>query len=127
MKKPDKNWLEWIIFAVSLCLVLGIAGILISQYLSLGERPPDPQMQLGAPEAHEGYFAVPITVSNRGDETIENVHLEVTLQLPGGESEKGECDLPYLPRRGTRQAWVTFRHDPREGKLESRILGYQKP
>ena len=127
MKKPEKNWLEWTIFAVSLGLVLGTAAVLIYQQLSLGQRPPDPQMQLGPPEAHEGYFAVPVTVTNRGDETIESVHLQVVLQLPGGESEQGEFDLAYLPRHATRQAWVTFRRDPREGKMESRILGYQKP
>ncbi len=127
MKKPEKNWLEWLIFVVSLSLVFGIAAVLIYQHLSLGEKPPDPQVQLGPPEAHEGYFAVPVMVANRGDETIENVHLEVSLQLAEGESEKGEFDLPYLPRHSTRQAWVTFRHDPREGKLESRVLGYQKP
>lgn len=127
MKKPKKNWLEWIIFAVSLALVLATVVILTCEALSLGKKPADPQVRLGAPEAHENYFAVPVTVTNRGDATVENVHLEVTLQLPGGEKETGEFDLPYLPRHATRDAWVTFTHDPSQGKLEPRVLGYQKP
>ncbi len=127
MKKPEKNWLEWSVFALSLVLILVTAGLLVQQWLSLGEKPPDPQVQLGLPEAHQGYFAVPVTVANRGDETAESVHIEVLLQLPGGESERGEFDLPYLPRHATRKAWVTFRHDPSKGKLESHVLGYQKP
>ncbi len=127
MKAPQKNWLEWIIFALSLLLILATAGALICEQLSLGEKPPDPQVQLGPPEAHEGYFAVPVKVVNHGDETAASVHLEVVLHLPGGESETGQFDLPYLPRRATREGWVTFRHDPSEGKLEPRVLGYEKP
>jgi uncharacterized protein (TIGR02588 family) len=127
MKKPRKNWLEWVIFAVSLLLVLGTAGVLVLESFSLGKKEADPQMQLGPPTAHDGYFAVPVTVVNRGDGTAESVQLEVLLRLPGGETEKGEFQLQYLPRRATRHAWVTFRHDPRKGKLEPRVLGYQKP
>lgn len=127
MKKPRKNWLEWLIFAVSLVLVLGTAGILVWESSSLGKKVADPQMQLGTPEAHDGYFAVPVTVVNRGDGTAQSVQLEVLLHLRNGETEKGQFQLQYLPRRATRHAWVTFRHDPREGKLETRVLGYEKP
>ena len=127
MKKPQKNWLEWTVFAISLALIMATAGALLYESFSSGKKPPDPQIRLGAPRAHQGYFSLPVTVNNRGDETAANVHLEVTLIFPGGETEKGEFDLPYLPRRATREAWVTFRHDPRKGKLEPRVLGFQKP
>ncbi len=127
MKKPKKNWLEWSVFALSLLLLLLTMAILVREQLSLGKQPPDPQMELGVPEAHTDYFAVPVKVHNHGDETAEDVHLEVKLILPGGESESGEFDLPYLPRHSVREAWVTFRQDPRKGKLEAHVLGYQKP
>lgn len=127
MKPPKKNWLEWTIFGLSLLLILATAGVLIQQQFSLGEKPPDPQVELGIPEVHAGYFAVPVTVTNRGDATAANLHLEVVLRLPGGESETGQMELPFLPRRSTREGWVTFHHDPGEGKLEPRVLGYEKP
>ncbi|HEY2800021.1 MAG TPA: hypothetical protein VGI85_05470 [Chthoniobacterales bacterium] len=127
MKKPRKNWLEWVIFAVSLLLVLGMAGVLVWESFSLGKKEADPEMELGPSAAHGDYFAVPATVVNRGDGTAASVQLEVLLKLPGRETEKGEFQLQYLPRHATRHAWVTFRHDPREGKLEPRVLGYQKP
>ncbi|MEO8440786.1 MAG: hypothetical protein ABI540_11280 [Spartobacteria bacterium] len=41
----------------------------------------------------------------------------------GGGRERGEFELPYLPRHATRRAWVTFARDPRERKLETRVLG----
>ncbi len=127
MKKPKKNWLEWSVFALSLVLILATAGILIHEQLSLGEKPAEPHLKLGRPVARDGYFAVPVTVVNRGDETAANVHLSVVLHLPDGPEETAEFDLPYLPRRATREAWITFRQDPRAGKLEPRVLGYQKP
>ncbi len=127
MKKPQKNWLEWIVFGVSLVVVLGTIGALVYEEFSLGKKPADPQMTMGAAEAHAGYFALPVTVENRGDETAESVHLEITLRLPGGENERAEFDLDYLPRHAKREAWVTFQHDPRKGKLEPRVLGYQNP
>jgi uncharacterized protein (TIGR02588 family) len=127
MKWPEKNWLEWGVFALSLLFVLTTAGLLIHEHVSLGHQPADPQIMLGPPEAHAGYFAVPVKVVNRGDNTAESVQIEVELRLDGGASEKAQVELQYLPRRATRHAWVTFRHDPRKGKLQSRVLGYQKP
>lgn len=127
MKTPKKNWLEWSIFAISLVVVLGTAGVLFYELFTLGEQPADPQMELGPPQAHTGYYAVPVTVRNRGNETAQNVHLAVTLQLSGEESERADFILDYLPRFAKREAWVTFLHDPAKGKLEPRVLGYEKP
>lgn len=127
MKPPQKNWLEWTIFGFSLLLILATAGTLVQQEFSLEDNPPDPHIGLGTPESHDGYFAVPVTVTNRGDSTAASVQVEVVLRTPDGESETGQFDLPYLPRRSTREGWVTFRHDPAKGKMEPRILGYEKP
>ncbi len=127
MKLPKKNWLEWSVFGLSLLLILGIVAILIHEEMTLNGDPPDPQMVIGAPEAHQGYFAVPVTVTNRGDETAEQVHLEIVLEMPDGGKETSEFDLPYLPRHAMRKAWVTFFHDPAKGEMKPRVLGYEKP
>ena len=127
MKKPKKNWLEWGVFACSLGLILATAGLLIHEHFSLGQQPADPQVQLGTPETHKGYFAVPLTIVNRGDATAESVQVQVELQLPDGEIEKGEVQLQYLPRHATSHAWVTFLRDPREGKLTTQVRGYEEP
>jgi uncharacterized protein (TIGR02588 family) len=66
-------------------------------------------------------------VVNRGDNTAENVQVAVEIHMPGGETERSEVELQYLPRQAMRHAWVTFRRDPREGKVEARVLGYQRP
>jgi hypothetical protein len=59
MKTPKKNWLEWTVFACSLALVLTVAGLLINQHFGLGNRPADPQIQLGPVEPRDGYLPFP--------------------------------------------------------------------
>jgi len=127
MKLPKKNWLEWTIFAISLALICATLGVLVYEQRSLTNAPPSPQIQLGQPKWRQSYFAVPVTVKNTGDQTAQNLQLEVDLVMPNGQRETGKVNLQYLPRRATRDAWVTFQQDPTKGKLEPRVLGYERP
>jgi uncharacterized protein (TIGR02588 family) len=126
MKKPEKNWLEWLVFALSAALIAAVLGFLVYETANVGNSPPDIQVQIGTPEARTGYFAVPIEAMNKGDHTAEGVHIEVVLKA-GGKEETGDFEIAFLPRRGSREAWVTFKTDPRAGTLEARVLGYEKP
>jgi uncharacterized protein (TIGR02588 family) len=124
--KVRKNWLEWTVFALSALLITAVIGFLLYETATIGDAPPDIHLQIGTPEQRSGYFAVPIEVMNKGDHTAEGVHIEVVLE-GGGEAETGDFEIQFLPRRGSREAWVTFTRDPRSGKLEARVLGYEKP
>jgi uncharacterized protein (TIGR02588 family) len=87
---------------------------------------PDIAVRTGTPEARTDHFAVPLEVTNKGDQTAEGVHIEVVLRS-GGKEESADLEIAFLPRRGRREAWVTFKTDPRLGTLEARVLGYEKP
>ena len=126
MTKVKKNPLEWTVFGLSAALIAGVISFLLYETATLGDAPPDIQVQIGMPEARTGYFAVPIEVTNKGDHTAEGVHIEVVLKT-GDKEETGNFEIQFLPRRGSREAWVTFKSDPREGTLEARVLGYEKP
>ena len=128
MKKVKKNWLEWAVFVVSLALVAGVLGFLVYDALKLEKLPPDLEVRLGAPVEHGQEFVVPVAVTNRGDQTAEGVQIEVTLEGGGGgEPERGEFGIAFIPRRATREGWVVFRTDPRGARLTPRVLGYEKP
>ena len=127
MNRPKKNWLEWTVFALSALLIAAVISFLVYETATIGNAPPDIQVQIGAPEPRTGYFAVPIEVMNKGDHTAEGVHVEIVLKGGGGNEETGDFEIAFLPRRGSREAWVTFKSDPREGTLEARVLGYEKP
>ena len=126
MKRPKKNWFEWTVFGLSAVLLVGVIGFLIYESTAIGDAPPDIHVQIGTPQPRAGYFAVPIEASNKGDHTAEGVHIEVVLRT-GGKEETADFDIQFLPRRGSREAWVTFKDDPAKGTLEARVLGYEKP
>ena len=126
MKKVQKNWLEWAVFAASSVLIVTLLGFLVYESMTIGNAPPDIHLEIGTPEERSGYFAVPVTATNKGDHTAEGVHIEVVLRGAGKE-ETGDFEIQFLPRRGSREAWVTFKNDPRQGTLEARVLGYEKP
>lgn len=125
-KKINKNWLEWTVFGVSATLIALVIGFLIFESATMGDALPDIQLVTGTPQTRTGYFALPLEVTNKGDQTAEGVHIEVVLRS-GGKEERADLEIAFLPRRGTREAWVTFKTDPRQGTLEARVLGYEKP
>ena len=124
--KVEKNWLEWVVFGVSLALTASVLGYLVYDGVHLGDAPPDIALRLGIPERRGEGFVVPVAATNRGDETAEGIHIEVMLET-GGAGERGEFTIAFLPRRATRKGWVVFRTDPHAGQLKARVLGYEKP
>lgn len=129
MKLPEKNWLEWTVFFAGACLIVAVLGFLIYDAAMLGNAPPMIEVRLGAAEMRANNFVVPVTVINHGDQTAEGVQVEVELRTSaeGGEPERVEFEIPFLPRRATREGFVTFRRDPRAGAIEARVTGYGKP
>jgi len=127
MNKLQKNWFEWIVFALGLILVSSTLGYLIYAGTSMGQEPPSLEVRLGTPEQRQFNFIVPVTVVNHGDETAEGVRIEVVMESGGEEKARGEFDVPFVPRHATREGWVTFEQDPSTAQLKARVLGYQKP
>ena len=126
MSKPQKNWFEWIVFALALILVSATLGYLIYAGASMDDEPPSLEVRLGTPEQRQFNFIVPVTVVNHGDETAEGVRIEVVMESGGELIARGEFDIPFLPRHATREGWVTFDQDPRTAQLKARVRGYQR-
>lgn len=127
MTKIQKNPLEWAVFAIGLVVTLGVVGFLAWDAARSGDGPPDLAVELGAPQPRAQGWAVPVTVRNRGEETAEGARVLVTLELPGGEKEEAELELPFVPRRSQREGWVHFLHPPASGRLSGRVTGYEQP
>ena len=127
MKKMQKNWVEWMVCAVSLILVSYTLGYLIYAGASMGREPPSIEVRLGKPEPRQFNFVVPVKVLNHGDETAEGVRIEVVMETGGEEKARGELNVAFVPRHATREGWVAFEQDPRTSELKARVLGYQKP
>lgn len=127
MRVPQKNALEWLVFAASLILVFGTLGYLIFTAVTYEKSPPILSIQLGKTQPLASQFRVPVVVSNEGNQTATGVQIEVTLNEGQPNEEKSNFTAPYLPRHSQRDGAVLFKSDPRQGKLQSRILGYENP
>jgi uncharacterized protein (TIGR02588 family) len=126
--KVEKNWLEWVVFGVGLLLVASTLAYLVYDGATSAGTPPEVEVSLGEPVEGGAGFLVPVRVFNRGGQTAEGVTVEVLLEASGApEPERGEFTLAFLPRGGKREGWVTFRTDPRAGRLTARASGYEIP
>lgn len=127
MNRTNKNWLEWMVFAIGLVMIAFTLGYLGYAGATSGEQPPVLEVRLGTPEGYGSHFLVPVTVINHGDETAAGVHVEVVMESGSEEKARGQLEIAFVPRRSTRQGWVTFDQDPRTSHLKARVLGFEKP
>lgn len=128
MRKLEKNWFEWIIFAVGLVLVVSTLGYLIYDATTVSEAPPNIEVQVGEIQPQGQNFLVPVTAINKGEQTAETVQIEVILENNGEEKESAELEIQFLPRGAKRSGWVTFETDPRTiEKIKARAVGFEKP
>lgn len=121
-----KNTLEWTVFGLSLALIAGFVILLVHEHVEGDSRPPSIAVNTGDAVQTAGGYAVPVDVRNDGDTTAEDVQVEGSLTWEGG-SERGEALLSFVPYRAQRRAWIAFSHDPRDGLLKVRVLGYREP
>ena len=127
-QEDQKNWLEWLVFSVSLLLLLSIFGYLV--YQAFNHAPTDPDIYAEAtPDpsalAPNRYH---VTVYNKGGTTAEDVLVEFVLYKNGEEAEKSELQIVFSPKDSKREGWVTFTSNPRAAdSVTARIVSYKKP
>lgn len=122
----NQDWLEILFSLVSGMAILATIGYLVWQGFQT-ETPPAFEVKTGAVRNSGSQFHVPVTVRNSGDEAAQGVEISVTLKSPGGEESEGRATLDWVPGRSERRAVTVFREDPRQGRLEARVAGYQSP
>lgn len=113
-KRPlTKNWLEWTVFIISTLLVVAMFAYLIGDALSSGNAPPSVAVRTGEVRPCPGGYVMTVMVTNGGDQTAEQVAVQVDLERSGAETESAMLELDFLPRQAERKGWVVFRSDPR--------------
>ena len=100
---PQKNWLEWSVFAVGLALLLAIVGYLVARALGDGSEPAALHVEVGeawSPPDAPALHVVSVTVRNNGGRSAAEVDVEVVL--PGEPPERRELTFDH----GAQYFWV---------------------
>jgi uncharacterized protein (TIGR02588 family) len=125
--KSDKNWLEWLVFAVGALLVSATVGYLAYDALAVTPSPPKLEVRLGDPVATPGGFSVPVVVRNRGTKAAETVLVRVEKKASDGQTEKAELTLDFVPGDASRHGAVIFTGDPASAELSAQPVSFQQP
>jgi len=124
----DKNALEWTVFAMSLVLVLSILAYLSYQVYTDKPGTPDLVVEYYHDPSKHAPQRYRLVVHNRGEETAEEVLVELALERGGEELETAELSIVFSPKESKREGWVSFREEIRQGDtLVARVMSYKKP
>ena len=120
---PGRTTAEWVSLGVSLLIVLALAGLVTYDYFATGNEPPTIEVtpQLEQVRQEGDAFYLPVEVANTGDQTAQDVSVEVALQAGEGDPESAQFTVAFLPGGGTEEAVVVFREDPSRGEISSSI------
>lgn len=122
-----KNPLEWTVFAAALAIVAGCVALLVMMMLRTKDAPPELVVTVGRAERVSSGFRIPVQVRNDGDETAEQVLIDVTLESAGEEMDRAELTIAFVPRRSVRHGFVVFGRDPQCCKITARATGFEVP
>lgn len=118
-KKKSRTIAEGIVLSVSLFIVLGLIGYITYHHFTHDQRPPavaiKPYLSFVWSVDHD--FYLPISVQNKGSDTIIGLWLRISLLSHQAEVEYVEMTIDYLPADGYEGRIIVFQTDPRKGAL----------
>ncbi|MES2996068.1 MAG: hypothetical protein V4733_04580 [Verrucomicrobiota bacterium] len=121
-----KNPLEWIVFVLSVLLLIALFVFLASEAKRQNGEPARFSVETGSPIARDGMNSISVTVKNTGGEPAVNVRVQVTASA-NGTQQSAEFLLDHVPSLATRTGSVAFRNLPRDATVSAIVAGYMKP
>lgn len=123
-----KNALEWAVFYAGLVIVVGLLGYLTYLSIAFESSPPDIAVSYRHEPSTHAPFRFHIALRNKGNETAEEVQIELVAMKNGEPAENAILNIPFLPRQSEREGWVILTQDPAlADSLHVRVISYKKP
>lgn len=119
-ERLEKNWLEWLVFGISIVLVTGIIGYLMYLEIMPSSKDFDYEVGFKEPQKINGRYLVPVNIKNKSNQSVQDVALEIS-----SGSETADLHLDYLPRHSHRDATVFFKENP--SRIEGHISSFNIP
>ena len=127
-KEGKKNVLEWIIFSISLLLIVGTIGYLGYKTYTHQPSPPDIIVRYSPNPTDNAPYRYHLVIQNIGGETAEEVLIELILQESGRTIERSEVRLSFVPQQSKQESWVNFTNDPAlADTVLAKVVSFKKP
>lgn len=122
-KRDPVPALEWVSAALGLVALAALLFIL-GREIATGSDDDVPSLSVTIESVSptSGGYVAQIRVSNRSAQTAAAVQVEGKL----GE-EEATATIDYVPGRSDARGGLQFRSDPRAGKVEVGVVGYELP
>lgn len=117
---------EWLVGGIGLLVLLALLAFLAREAMA-PPTPPDLVARVDSVSRGTSGWLAHVRVHNRGRATAVSVTVEGALVTAAGDTLRSETTLDYVPGLSRRGGGLLFDQDPRLGKLELRVAGYQEP
>lgn len=124
--REARSGAEWVTFAVSLAILVGVASLILFQVGDTSGPALPTVVKTGPVEQSKGKWLVPVEIRNEGGETAESVQITASFEA-GGETIEADQEVEFLAKGESAEVVFVFDQDPAGGKLDVRVAGYAAP
>lgn len=118
---------EWVSFAVSLALVLGVVAHLlwrmrepVTEAVSARVTP-----QLAQVSEQSGRFVLPLAIENPGARTVRDLQVRIEYRGARGATESMELLIDYVGQASEQLVYIYFEDDPRSLSVRAEPISYR--
>ena len=111
---------EWVTLVVSITIIAVLVGLVLTVYIFGGNDPATIEVRPVLAEVRhaDGVAYLPVEVTNTGDQTAEDVSIQMTLHAGEGEPATATFTIRFLAGGEQQRGVVAFPHDPAAGELQ---------
>lgn len=120
---------ERITLVISTLILVGILGLATWAQMRVGDAPAAIDVEAHLEQVREtdsGYY-VPITITNTGGLTAQDVTVTGDLDLGEGQPETGEVVIAFLAGGESEKAELVFTTHPNEGEFTVGATSFVEP
>ena len=115
---------EWVALSVSLLLLAGTVGLIVWLWVNEPAGPPQFKVERGTVRSEDGFYHLPVAVTNVGGQAAGQVRVEGRLG-GGGQEELPVTTIEYLPVGAREEDVLIFRGEPSGASVQ--VVSYQQP
>ncbi len=128
-RSQGRTHAEWLSLIISLLLVSGVVGVLITLWAQDQNRPASFRVEKGTVRKVGMRFYLPFTITNEGDVTGAQVTVEGSLKrdsvAAGADEQTATTTFDFIPAKGSADGIFVFSVKPAD--VDVRVVSFQPP